>query len=170
MDVRFISSAGLQSCDTGDLPTLLDRTDGLVWVDIPEWNEQAQHTLASTFQFHPLAIRDAAHRNQVPKIHRYHDHVLVVLHAPQPGAAGHVHYVELDQFVGERFLVTVHRPLNPAVNQAAAMDEVDALLGRLRSGKLKPETAFEPFPRPGAGVRGAAAHLHRRADQRCLAP
>ena len=28
---------------------------------------------------------------------------------------GHVHYLELDQFVGEHFLITVHGPLNPKV-------------------------------------------------------
>jgi Mg2+ and Co2+ transporter CorA len=70
------------------------------------------------FGFHPLAIRDSANRNQVPKIHRYDDHLFLVLHAPQPGAGGHVHYVELDQFIGDRYLVTVHGPLNPAVDQA----------------------------------------------------
>ena len=74
----------------------------------------------------------------MPKIHRYDDHLFLVLHAPQPGAGGHVHYVELDQFIGERYLVTVHGPLNPAVDPAAAMVEVNAVLGRLASGKLKP--------------------------------
>ena len=37
----------------------------------------------------------------------------------------------------------MHGPLNPAVDQAAAMVEVNAVLGRLTSGKLKPDTAFE---------------------------
>ncbi len=143
MDVRFISPAGVQSCQVSELPALLDRTDGLVWVDIPEWNDEAQETLTTTFGFHPLAIRDSANRNQVPKIHRYHDHLFLVLHAPQPGAGGHVHYVELDQFIGERYLVTVHGPMNEAVDQSAAMVEVDAVLGRLASGKLKPDKAFE---------------------------
>ena len=129
-------------CDAAELPALLDRTDGLVWVDVPVWDEQAEQTLRSTFGFHPLAIRDSANRNQVPKIHRYEDHVFLVLHAPQPGAGGHVHYVELDQFIGERYLVTVHGPLNPALDQAAAMVEVDTVL-RLHSGKLKPDTACE---------------------------
>ena len=126
-----------------ELPALLDRTDGLVWVDIPEWDDEAEETLTTTFGFHPLAIRDSANRNQVPKIHRYHDHLFLVLHAPQPGAGGHVHYVELDQFIGERYLVTVHGPMNEAVDQSAAMVEVDAVLGRLASGKLKPDKAFE---------------------------
>lgn len=143
MDVRFVTPAGVESCDTAELPDLLARTDGLVWVDVPVWDEQAEQTLSSTFGFHPLAVRDAAQRNQVPKVHRYPDHVFLVLHAPQPGAGGHVHYIELDQFIGERYLVTVHGPLNPAVDQAAAMVEVNAVLGRLSRGKLKPERAFE---------------------------
>ena len=66
-----------------------------------------------------------------------------MLHAPQPGAGGHVHYVELDQFIGERYLVTVHGPMNEAVDPAAARVEVDTVLGRLSSGKLKPNKAFE---------------------------
>jgi magnesium transporter len=143
MHVRFVSPAGVELCDAAELPALLVRTDGLVWVDVPVWDEQAEQTLRTTFGFHPLAVRDSANRNQVPKIHRYEDHLFLVLHAPQPGAAGHVHYVELDQFIGDRYLVTVHGPLNPAVDQAAAMVEVDAVLGRLASGKLKPDKAFE---------------------------
>ena len=143
MDVRFVSPAGVEVFDAAELPALLARTDGLVWVDVPVWDEQAERTLRTTFGFHPLAIRDSANRNQVPKIHRYDDHLFLVLHAPQPGAGGHVHYVELDQFIGDRYLVTVHGPLNPAVDQAAAMVEVDAVLGRLKSGKLKPDKAFE---------------------------
>jgi len=145
MHVRFISpsDSGAELRDPADLPALLARTDGLVWVDIPEWNEQAEQTLRTTFGFHPLAIRDSANRNQVPKIHRYDDHLFLVLHAPQPGVGGHVHYVELDQFIGERYLVTVHGPLNPAVDPSAAMVEVNAVLGRLTSGKLKPNKAFE---------------------------
>jgi magnesium transporter len=143
MDVRFVSAAGVESRGPAELPALLARPDGLVWVDVPVWDEQAEHTLGTTFAFHPLAINDSAHRNQVPKVHRYADHLFLVLHAPQPGAGGHVHYIELDQFIGDRYLVTVHGPLNPAVDQAAAMVEVDAVLGRLKSGKLKPDTAFE---------------------------
>jgi magnesium transporter len=143
MEVRFVSPSGVESCDAADLPALLARTDGLVWVDIPEWNDEAEQTLTTTFGFHRLAVRDSANRNQVPKIHRYDDHLFLVLHAPQPGAGGHVHYVELDQFIGDRYLVTVHGPLNPAVDQSAAMVEVDAVLGRLMSGKLKPDKACE---------------------------
>lgn len=143
VDVRFISPAGVELSDASELPALLARTDGLVWVDVPVWSEHAEEVLTTTFGFHPLAVADSANRNQLPKMHRYDDHLFLVLFAPQPGAGGHVHYVELDQFIGERYLVTLHGPLNPAVDQAAAMIEVQAVLGRLTSGKLKPHNAFE---------------------------
>ncbi|MDG5486974.1 magnesium transporter CorA family protein [Mycolicibacterium gadium] len=143
MDVRFVSETGVQSCDPSELPALLARIDGVVWVDVPVWDEQVEVPLRTAFGFHPLAMWDSANRNKIPKVHRYDDHVFVVLHAPHPGAGGHIHYVELDQFIGERYLVTVHGPLNPAVDKAAAMMEVDAVLSRLVTGKLKPKKAFE---------------------------
>src|SRR5680860_130800 len=143
MDVRFISDDGVRSYPATDLKALLDRPDGLVWVDVPTWDDQADHALTDVFGFHPLAIRDSMNRNKVPKVHRYADHMFLVLHAPQPGARGHVHYVELDQYIGGRYLVTVHGPLNPAIDQSTAMVEVNAVLGRLESGKLQPGNGFE---------------------------
>jgi magnesium transporter len=50
---------------------------------------------------------------------------------------------KLDQFIGPRYLVTVHGPLNPAVPAAAAMVEVNAVLHRLESGRLRPTQAYE---------------------------
>ena len=46
MDVRFVSPAGVELFDAKELPALLARTDGLVWVDIPVWDEQAEQTLS----------------------------------------------------------------------------------------------------------------------------
>ena len=138
MPIWFITAAGVRDHDVGDLPELLNRPDGLVWWDIPEWDEQAEQILSEVFCFHPMAIRDCAQRNRVPKVHIYPDHLFLVLHAPQAGAAGHVHYIELDQFVSDRYLVTVHGPLNPVVDPAAARVEVDSVARRLKSGKLRP--------------------------------
>ena len=95
-----------------DLPQLLASTDGLVWVDIPDWDDEAERVLSEVFCFHPLAIKDCKERNHVPKVHLYPIRFLV-LHAPASGKAGHVHYIELDQFIGKNYLVTVHGPLNP---------------------------------------------------------
>jgi len=53
-----------------------------------------------------------------------------------------VHYLELDQFVGEDFLVTVHGPLNPKVPLEAALRETEAAAARLETGRLRPTSPF----------------------------
>src|SRR4051794_17134998 len=121
MDVRWLTADGVQHRKPADLPELLAADDGLVWVDIPQCDEEAARVLSEVFGFHPRAVQACVERNRVPKVHAYADHVFVVLHVPELGAAGHVHYVELDQFIGPRYLVTVHGPLNPAVDPQAAL-------------------------------------------------
>ncbi len=143
MELRWISTVGVQVHPIGATAELLTKSDGLVWLDIPTWDKEAERLLRDVFGFHPMAITECARRNQVPKVHVYPDHVFLVLHAPQAGAAGHVHSIELDQFIGDRYLVTVHGPLSPAADPAAARREVDAMAKRLASGQLRPERAYE---------------------------
>jgi magnesium transporter len=143
MDVRFLSDEGIERHSVGELAGLLARDDGLVWVDIPACDEEATKVLAETFGFHPLAVRASVERNAVPKVRAYRDHVFVVLHAPELGKGGHVHYVELDQFIGQRYLVTVHGPTNPAVTPEAAQRETRAVLRRIEAGRLRPASPFE---------------------------
>jgi magnesium transporter len=143
MDVRFISEEGIQQHPVEDLTALLARDDGLVWVDIPVCNEDAARVLSEVLGLHPLAVQACVERNAVPKVRAYRDHVFVILHAPELGQGGHVHYVELDQFIGPRYLVTVHGPVNPAVTPEAAQRETRAALRRIEAGRLRPRSPFE---------------------------
>ena len=90
--------------------------------------------LSEVFRFHPLAVKDAMERNRVPKMHAYHDHVFVILHAPERGKHGHVHYIELDQFIGVRYLVTVHGPVNPAVHPVLPRGRLARCLSESKPG------------------------------------
>jgi magnesium transporter len=143
MDVRLVTAAGVEQRPVEELKTLLRRDDGLVWVDIPACDEETTGVLSRVFGFHPLAIRDCIERNHVPKVHAYPDHLFVILHAPERGEGGHVHYIELDQFIGPRYLVTVHGPLNPAVNPEVALRETHAVLERIQKGRLRPASSLE---------------------------
>jgi Mg2+ and Co2+ transporter CorA len=143
VQLRWISATGISEHPVDAAAELLARSDGLVWLDVLSWDEAASDVLRDVFGFHPMAISDCAQRNQVPKVHVYPDHVFLVMHSPQAGAAGHVHTVELDQFIGDRYLVTVHGPLSAAADPAAARVEVDALAKRLESGKLCPQHAYD---------------------------
>jgi Mg2+ and Co2+ transporter CorA len=138
----MITGAGLETHQAADIADLLERPDGFLWIDIPAGDGDAARVLSDVFHFHPLAVKDSLERNRVPKLHAYPDCVFVVLHAPEAGERGHVHYLELDQFIGHNFLVTVHGPNNPAVAVAAAHRETQAVLDRVAEGRLRPANPF----------------------------
>jgi Mg2+ and Co2+ transporter CorA len=143
MDVRLITGDGVEERSADELPALLGGENGVIWVDIPSCDARGAEVLAEVFGFHPMAIHDCVERNRVAKMHAYPDHVFVVLHTPERGERGHVHYLELDQFVGRNYLVTVHGPLNPAVRQEAALRETESVLRRMQAGRLRPATPWE---------------------------
>jgi Mg2+ and Co2+ transporter CorA len=143
MDVQVIDSVGVERHDIEELPLLLKREDALVWVDIPSCDQSAREVLSEQFGFHWLAVRDCVERNHVSKFHVYADYIFVVLHAPKVGRRGHVHYVELDQFIGRNFLVTLHGPLNPTVDPAEALRDTSSVLQRIQDGRLVPQSPFD---------------------------
>ena len=53
---------GVEERGVEELPQLLQGEDGLVWVDIPTWDEEAVRVLSEVFRFHPAgrAGRDGA--------------------------------------------------------------------------------------------------------------
>jgi magnesium transporter len=65
------------------------------------------------------------------------------VHGPERGPSGHVHYIELDQIIGDRYVVTVHGPINPAVDTAVALRETEAVRRRIEAGRFRPGSAFE---------------------------
>ena len=143
MDVLVVSDAGVERHEADELPKLLKQEDALIWVDIPACDAAAVQALTDVFGFHRIAIRDCVERNHVSKVFVYSDHVFTVLHAPQVGRRGHVHYVELDQFIGPNYLVTVHGPLNPAVDAAVAQLDTGSVLRRIEEKHLHVESPFE---------------------------
>jgi magnesium transporter len=142
MKLRWIDSQGVSNQDVAELPVLKKRNDGFLWLDIPEWSDEAEALLAREFAFHPMAIAESRNRNHIPRVHVYPHHVFIVVHAPEIGSGGHVHYLELDQFVGENYLVTVHGPLNPKVPLESALRETNSVAARMDSGRLQPTSPF----------------------------
>lgn len=140
MRVTFVTEDQAIENPLDEVPFLLLRDDGFTWVDVPEWSEEAESLLGPVLGCHPLAVEQCRQRNHVPTLHGYADHFFVVLHTPLLGKAGHVHLLELDQIVGTRFLVTVHGPINPALDTSVAVVETDAVLERIRAGRLRPRT------------------------------
>ena len=139
----LVTDSGVKPFPAEELEDQLRRPDAVIWVDIPRCDGRTALTLSETFGFHDIAIRDCLERNHMSKLHVYDDHVFTVLHAPQIGSQGHVHYVELDQFLGPNYLVTVHGPLNPVLDPEVAFLDTDLVLQRMENGRLHPRSPFE---------------------------
>jgi magnesium transporter len=142
MDVRFVDASGARPHDSDSVLSLLGRDDGFVWVDVQQWDDEADRLLAG-LGCHPLVLEACRQRNHVPTAHSYSDHYFVITHAPLEGENGHVHMLELDQIIGDRFLVTVHGPMNPVVDPSEALVETSAVRGRIEAGRFAPGTPAE---------------------------
>src|SRR5215217_1042770 len=142
MKLRWIDSGDVSTRNLTELPDLLKRDTGFLWLDIPEWSDEAEALLAREFHFHSMAISESRDRNHIPRVHVYPHHVFIVVHAPEIGAGGHVHYLELDQFVGENFVVTVHGPISPKVPLESALRETNGVAARIDAGRLRPTSPF----------------------------
>jgi magnesium transporter len=142
VDVRLITRNGVERRRPDEIESLLDGPD-LIWIDVPHWDATTEEALGKRLNLHPRAMHDCAVRNPVPKVHVYPEQVFLVMHAPERGARGHVHYIELDQYIGPNWLITVHGPMNPVVPLEAAYVETGAVSRRLEKGKLRPIRACE---------------------------
>jgi Mg2+ and Co2+ transporter CorA len=143
MRICFVGSQGLEEHGTKALPDLLARKDGFAWIDVPEWDEQAEVTLSGVLHAHPMVIEACRRRNHVPTVHGYEEHIFVTVHAPLVGEPGHVHLLELDQIVGRNYLVTVHGPVNPVVDPREALTETDGVMRRIEAGRFRPRSPSE---------------------------
>ena len=81
------------------------------WVDIQQFERADLIILRERFGFHLLAIEDCDSENQRAKVDEYADHLFIVLYAMELGSTeGEV--LTADQFsafIGENYLVTVHK-------------------------------------------------------------
>ncbi|MET0415889.1 MAG: magnesium transporter CorA family protein [Actinoplanes sp.] len=141
--VLSITAGHVETHAAAEVAALLERPDTLVWVDIPECSDEVIALLTEVLQCHPLAVRDCMQRNRVPRVRIYPHQQLLILHGPERGPSGHVHYLELDQIIGEKYIVTVHGPINPALSLEVALRETDGVRRRLETGRLQPTSPFE---------------------------
>jgi magnesium transporter len=119
---RIVDSAvyvdGVRVASPGSLTETFDRLreepEGMAWIGVYRPDEHEVESLASEFQLHPLAVEDAIHAHQRPKIERYGDTLFVVLRpARYVDDTEEVEFGEVHVFVGPRFVLTVRHSEAP---------------------------------------------------------
>lgn len=82
-----------------------------VWIDLTSPTLEVLGELADELGLHHLAIEDALHDHQRPKLDRYDTHLFLASYALRFDAAtGQLHATEVKAFITPRALVTVHPP------------------------------------------------------------
>ena len=103
--------------DPASLQAALRDRETRFWVDMDHPDDEEYALLDDVFGFHPLAIEDTIQYNQRPKIESYQHagggddagYFYMVIHGPDLSTfKENVRTKELDIFVSERYLVTIH--------------------------------------------------------------
>lgn len=85
-------------------------TPTLRWINVTRPEKRELDYLAKEFKFHPLDLEDCASPAQRPKLDEYPHYLFLVLIFPLYNRkTGEIVPTEIDFFIGEKYLVTVHR-------------------------------------------------------------
>ncbi|OGH61136.1 MAG: hypothetical protein A3G34_16045 [Candidatus Lindowbacteria bacterium RIFCSPLOWO2_12_FULL_62_27] len=101
----------------------------IVWLDVLGKDQIEFSTLAEPFGFHPLSLEDAMEAVLRPKVETFLNYVFVAVRAINHEAGARPHdTIGLKLFLGERFLVSVHR--RPLASISTVHEKLPHLLRR----------------------------------------
>src|SRR5205823_6775412 len=89
-----------------DISEYLKRPNCFVWVGLKDPESAELEEMRAEFGLHELAVEDARHGHQRPKIEEYGDSIFAVLHTAEMNN-GQLHTGELDVFVGRNYVLSV---------------------------------------------------------------
>lgn len=112
--------------DVHDALRSLDGDDSFVWIGLYEPTQEEFDQVAGDLELHPLAIEDAIHAHQRPKLERYGDSLFAVVKAARyVDVREAIEFAEIQMFVGARFLVTVRHGETDALTRVRQRLEAD---------------------------------------------
>ncbi|UQX89701.1 magnesium and cobalt transport protein CorA [Jatrophihabitans telluris] len=110
---------------------------GFVWLGLHEPSERQLEPMAEAFDLHPLAVEDAVHAHQRPKLERYDDALFAVMKTVHysggtgPSDAEVVETGEVMAFVGRDFVITVRHGEHGSLRDLRKRLEADPVQLRL---------------------------------------
>ena len=109
------------------------RGEGFVWIGLHEPDAEQITDIADVFGLHPLAVEDAVHAHQRPKIERYDEMLFSVFktiryvaHASPTTANEIVESGELMVFTGSDFVITIRHGQHSGLRRVRRLLEGDA--------------------------------------------
>ena len=115
----FSKKQGLRRyTDPNLLQGFLKDEEETIWVDFETPTDNESEVLSTVFNFHPLAIEDCIAESHLPKLDDYGDYLFLVVHGARRGdTPGTFNTVDVNFFVGKRYLVTFHPGHTRSIDQ-----------------------------------------------------
>ncbi len=111
--VAYQNGRKLADIPAEDISEYVRRPDCFVWVAMFEPSQQELDEMAEEFGLHELAVDDARHGHQRPKIEEYGDQLFAVMHtvehAKTPDGGDELLSGEVDVFIGRNYVLSVRR-------------------------------------------------------------
>lgn len=104
--VAYQNGSKLADIAIEEISDYLARPGCFVWVALQDATAQELETMRREFDLHELAVEDARHGHQRPKIEEYGDSLFVVMHLVEP-VGEELGVGELDVFVGTNYVLSV---------------------------------------------------------------
>jgi magnesium transporter len=170
MNVYWLSRNAFNPHTAADLPELLRRDDGFVWLDIVGCDDSVSKLLRETLGLHGMGVSECRQRAPIPKVHVYADHFFVVLHSAEMTPGGKVAIFQTAYFIHEgKFLVSVQLPTTGELAPELAWRETDAVRERLERGRFRPrspaELAHAMVSSMAQRLEGSITHLAEQVTQ-----
>jgi magnesium transporter len=107
--VAYEDGAKLADIPIPEISNYLLRPGCFVWVALDEASAEELEALRVEFDLHPLAVEDAQHGHQRPKVEEYADSLFTVMHLLETDSLdqGELGVGEIDVFVGHNYVVSV---------------------------------------------------------------
>ena len=100
----------------GDSICWVREEDSFVWIGFHEPTEQDLRTLQAQFRLHELAVEDALHAHQLPKVEVYGDSLFLALRTAEL-QDGRIAFGETHIFVGADYIITVRHGASRSYTQ-----------------------------------------------------
>ena len=131
--VAYEDGRKLADVELHDIHNYLARSGCFVWVALKDPTEAELEALREEFGLHPLAVEDARHGHQRPKIEEYGDQLFVVMHTVEV-AGDELTTGEVAIFVGRNFVLSVRSRTERGFHDVRARAEREPDLLRYGAG------------------------------------
>jgi magnesium transporter len=115
----------LEGFPVAEISDHLEDESATIWLDLHNPDHDDLMVLSDEFGLHPLAVEDAGHERQRPKLDRYRTHLFMTAYAARlDSGSGELVTAELASFIMKRALITVRK--DDGLDIGAVIDRWDA--------------------------------------------